>query len=81
MSYLNKEKLIEELNKAPMIAQHLDCMDVFDAINAASVDSIEIVRCGDCKWYTLEPGIWQCELYDWAHEPDWFCADGVKKDG
>ena len=38
-----------------------------------------LVRCRECKWYTLEPGKWECALYDWAHEPDWFCADGERQ--
>lgn len=42
-------------------------------------DRPEIVRCKDCKHYTLEPGKWECDLYDWVHEPDWFCKDGERK--
>lgn len=39
----------------------------------------ELIRCKDCKHYTLEPGKWECDIYDWAHEPNWYCADGERK--
>lgn len=39
----------------------------------------ELVRCKDCKHYYK--GHCQCEdtIY-WNRDPEWFCADGVKKD-
>lgn len=40
-----------------------------------------LVRCGECVHYTLRPGKWECDLYDWVHEPDWFCADGESTEG
>lgn len=45
----------------------------------------EIVRCKDCAdghLLTLPDGkkVIECREY-LCHEPDWFCADGVRKDG
>lgn len=37
----------------------------------------ELVRCGNCKFYE------HCKVsgaFKVAPEPDWFCADGKKKD-
>lgn len=41
---------------------------------APSVDAVEVVRCGNCKYYETE----LCENQD-NHE-DWFCADGERKE-
>lgn len=38
----------------------------------------QIVRCKDCKWNNGYTG---CDKYLLPHGGDWFCADGVKKDG
>lgn len=43
-------------------------------------DLVEVVRCKDCVHYTEEPGKWMCEMYDWVHEGDWFCADGRRQE-
>ena len=39
----------------------------------------KIIRCRDCRNYYK--GHCQCEdtIY-WNRDPEWFCADGVKKD-
>ena len=85
MTFLSKEKLTEELNKRPMIAQHLDCMDVFDAINESVVDDvIQIVRCMDCIWWhqsETNEAYGDCgQANGIALKPfDWFCADGEKE--
>lgn len=40
----------------------------------------ELVRCQDCKWYDSRDGI--CEHHAAINNPspDWFCADGERKD-
>lgn len=48
------------------------CMGELDSI--PTVDAVEVVRCGDCKYYETE----LCENQD-NHE-DWFCADGERKE-
>ena len=45
----------------------------------------EIVRCKDCKYCGSEimDGIKfaKCELkHNWMPQPEWFCADGERKD-
>ena len=51
----------------------------------------ELVRCKDCKFGEAckngagEHGVMcynsQSASHLWAHEPDWFCADGEKEGG
>ena len=50
----------------------------------------EIVRCKDCKYYRAKPGycaydrIWQenkGHIWGMYCKPDWFCADGKRKEG
>ena len=53
-------------------------IDSFDAHNAP-----ELVRCNDCKHSEKVNNIYVCEKDRWyviAREPDWFCADGVKRE-
>lgn len=44
----------------------------------------EIVRCKDCKWWTITSPTFPikgfCGCYHGEHDGDWFCADGVVKD-
>jgi len=41
----------------------------------------ELVRCRDCKRGRLyDKDCVDCELNELAKDPDFFCADGVKKD-
>lgn len=50
----------------------------------------ELIRCKDCLWYEIyelkkdgtddhryNPSF--CERYSRLHDPDWFCADGMRK--
>ena len=42
----------------------------------------EIVRCKDCEHGRLYvKNSVDCELNELAKDADWFCADGVKRDG
>ena len=56
--------------------------------NAPTVDAVPVVRCGECKHF-IEPS-WECrklidrDAYGEADArvyPDYFCADGERKDG
>lgn len=51
-------------------------------INGFSRDAIPVVRCKDCKHGQLINGEIWCSAYvpNTLVSPDWFCADGVKKD-
>ena len=43
----------------------------------------ELVRCKDCKHAKGQNKneVWCCFVDDgFSHEPDWFCADGERKD-
>ena len=49
-----------------------------------------VVRCKDCKHVCIcdakemfpdMPVYAKCTLTDETHEPDWFCADGERKNG
>lgn len=42
----------------------------------------EIVRCKDCKHgRQYDTNAVDCEYRELATEPDWFCADGKRKEG
>lgn len=62
-----------------------ETIDAFDAHNAQ-----ELVRCKDCVYCVKEPnGGLYCDILAIGYEPlgsknvtdDWFCADGIRKDG
>ena len=48
-----------------------------------AIQQPEIVRCKDCKFGTTEfdDGQRFCEPKGEWHDPDYFCADGKRKDG
>ena len=52
-----------------------ETIDSFDAHNAP-----ELVRCKDCKYYDIETQSCLGAL-DGIFHPDWYCADGERKDG
>ena len=46
----------------------------------------ELVRCKDCEYYKTESG--ECPAnngddpyYSWIPKPDWYCAEGKRKEG
>lgn len=59
------------------------------AVNALLKEQPEIVLCKDCKWYKEGyniDGKWFSRCNGSARtygrtEPDWFCADGERKEG
>ena len=49
-------------------------------VNGFSRDAMPVVRCKDCKHYDSETQ--SClDGLDGIFQPDWFCADGERKDG
>ena len=50
---------------------------------ARKADMVEVVRCKDCvnKECFGRDGKIVCDLDGFLHDPDWFCADGKRKDG
>lgn len=41
-----------------------------------TVDAVPVVRCRDCKYHQEK----SCEVMIGVYEPDWFCADGERKE-
>lgn len=41
----------------------------------------ELIRCKDCKNLGYTNSHWFCKWMNRCVDEDWFCADGVKKDG
>ena len=60
-----------------------------DAVEIApTIDAVPVVRCSECKHFVKNT--WEClrlcdrfgdEYADARVYPDWFCADGERKDG
>ena len=51
-----------------------------DATQIHELPKTEVVRCKDCKHYDSETQ--SClDGLDGIFQPDWFCADGTRKDG
>lgn len=51
--------------------------------DAPTVDAVEVVRCGECKFYngcTDHQGICMNRYMDGFIVPDWYCADGERED-
>ena len=40
----------------------------------------ELARCKDCVWNSGKPDCPYCQLQSKPHEPDWFCADGERRE-
>ena len=55
-----------------------DFVSAQDIANAPTIDAVQVVRCKYCKRYykNCDNKEIQC-----VTDPDWFCADGVRKDG
>ncbi len=45
-----------------------------------TIDAVPVVRCGECKHYNAG---FEClaEGYGIERDPDWFCADGERREG
>ena len=59
-----------------MQAIEQETIDSFDAHNAP-----ELVRCKDCRFGEEWGRLVSCGLMKGSHKPDWFCADGERKEG
>ena len=44
---------------------------VVDEMRKSIANGKPLVRCKDCKWFKKR---------DWCKVPDWFCADGERRD-
>lgn len=70
--YIDKTRLMKKIHTGMTI---LDAMR--EIIDAPAADVVEVVRCRECKYAdTLFPAT-ACM----GRSPDFFCADGKRKDG
>lgn len=64
----------------------LSADEVAKAVEVApTIDAVPVVRCKDCKWWgDIDPRNrytdCYCHVVECSTEPDWFCADGERKD-
>ena len=76
-------KLIEYITPTWIREKEDECIPIYDP--TIDGERIELVRCKDCKyqhWVNAETGNIVCKIGGrGANPPDWFCADGKKKDG
>lgn len=88
--YIDKEKLLDSVyQNTPLIpsmaGMTAEAMRLKIAVLIDNFDSIDVVRCKDCK-YCYEEGFVNvrnvCEKhYDFGNVDDnWFCADGERRD-
>ena len=58
-------------------------------LNAPAVDAVEVVRCGECKWYFENENYETLDTIPFCDHPEgggvtrgkqWHCADGERKD-
>lgn len=52
-------------------------------IQAPAADVVEVVRCGECEWWTKQEASCQgrCERYGIYPTAAWYCAAGTKMEG
>lgn len=63
-------------------------------VDAESAGWVRVVRCGECKWYGIyeakkdgtpdkrySPSVCLRGIYAKRRDPDWYCADGERKEG
>lgn len=59
-------------------------VEVIGALPSAqpTIDAVEVVRCKDCEYYMNDAkNCWNDMINaDMIIEPDWFCANAVRKD-
>ena len=64
-------------------SQPCKVVDVSDIDDAPTVDAVRVVRCGECKFYnrcTDHQGICMNRYMDGFIVPDWYCADGERRE-
>lgn len=62
----------------------------FQTEGGKCVEFVKVVRCKDCKYYQTDDVKCPCNIglenpvpdaeYTWVPEPDWFCADGERRE-
>ncbi len=89
---IERDKAIELVIAAPKLYGYSDegrkLTDVYDVLaNMPAADVVEVVRCKDCKHWETEwsPNNAQfgehfCPFIGINTAPDWFCADGQRRE-
>lgn len=50
------------------------------------VDAVPVIRCKNCKYakhdteYLIDENLYYCVWHEESHNPNWYCADGERKD-
>lgn len=70
------------------------CHMIDMAHDAPTIDAVPVVRCKECKWYSIyeakkdgtpdkrySPSVCLRGIYAKRREPNWFCADGERREG
>lgn len=81
----------ERATPGRMVDSRMMAEIVFDNIsqfikNVPAVDAVEVVRCSNCRFAFFadnrapEQQCWVCGKHGWDVYPDWFCADGQRKE-
>ncbi len=91
---ISRQDVIEKINEraretfslAPGYEHYLSALhDVeYDLGQIPIIDAVQVVRCRDCKWWgDLDPKNrytdCYCHVVECSTEPEWFCADGERK--
>ena len=89
---INRDALLEAIDAEffktdPMSEEQLGfltCRRITREFPSTAVDAEPVVRCGECIHSTRSPFghtvLRWCPMQDTHKRPDWFCADGKKKE-
>lgn len=79
MRLIDADELMEKYHKTPVWDSWVEIN------NAPTIDAVPVVRCKDCKWFTMDNtgGTYcnhlTCGLFN-GYEPDAFCSYGERKE-
>ncbi len=81
--YLRKMLMYEKQFEMPEESYKKAMRLIFEA---PTVEAVQVVRCKDCKcckpvWFHGGHTSFDCEKHGIDVEPDFYCADGARKDG
>lgn len=91
MRLIDADALLEKAWDADTRIDYVQVVDVGDIIEAPTIDAVPVVRCKDCIWYEIyqlkKDGTDDlrckrsyCALWGNYLKPDYFCADGERRE-
>lgn len=85
MRLIDKDKVIELINKYFKVIELNPDLLIDSIISAPTIDAVEVVRCKDCKYSKHlkqypKVNTWKCTLTDVVYRADDFCNYGERKD-